>query len=169
MAHPLPAEDLVEELAHGGVGGHARRLAEEDLADVDGQVRVGVDVLGQRPGLRIEPAEVAGVAAVAVELDVREVGTVAVEGPQGFEGGRARCRAGRGSGRAGASGGAGPARRRPLAISVRIWRGVTSKWRDDVVERRDVPRALLPGLDAAGVHHLDAKPLVASSIQRRTP
>ena len=47
VADPLPPRDRVEELAHGAVGRHARRLAEEDLADVDGQVRMRVHVIGQ--------------------------------------------------------------------------------------------------------------------------
>ena len=44
----LRAVDVAEVIAQRSVAGHARRFAEQHLADVDGEVRVRVDVLGQR-------------------------------------------------------------------------------------------------------------------------
>ncbi len=72
-------------VAERAVAGHARRLAEQHLADVDGDVRVRVDVVGQRRDLAVERVLVALAAAVAVELDVRDVAAVAFEGLHRFE------------------------------------------------------------------------------------
>ena len=157
---PLPARQPGEEVPDRAVGRHARRLAEEDLADVDRHARVRVHVLGQRRPRREPNRLVFGSAgAVAVELDVRQVDAVAVERRERLQGRRRVARACRGSGRAGASGAASPVRRPPGARPVRIARGVTPKWSTASSSVDDVPRPLLPALDAAGVDHLDAVPL----------
>ena len=85
LLYHLRFEDVCEEVAERAVAGHARGVAEHDLADVDGEVRVRVDVLGELRHFAVERVFVAFAAAVAVELDVREVGAVAFEGLHGGE------------------------------------------------------------------------------------
>ena len=87
---------------------------------------VRVEILGQRADLRGDRADVAGVAAVAVELDVRQVGAVAVEGAHQSPASSRRCPAGRGSGRGRGRDGAAPVHRRPARARPGSPRGVTS-------------------------------------------
>ena len=84
-AEPLAFEDVGKVITERAVARHAGRFAEHHLADVDRDVLVRVDVLGQRQRLAVERVLVAFAAAVAVELDVRDVGAVAFEGLHRFE------------------------------------------------------------------------------------
>src|SRR4051812_9024332 len=69
----------------GSGAGHARRTGEEDVADVDRQARMLVQVRGEERDLRIDAPAVVRRAAVAVELDVRQVGAMAVQRLQGLQ------------------------------------------------------------------------------------
>ena len=79
-AVPLAASHFVQEVSERPIAGHRSRLSEQNLADVDGQVVVGVDVFGEFRDFRTEGPLVVGIAAVAVELHVSQMPAETVEG-----------------------------------------------------------------------------------------
>ena len=86
--HPLGPAEARDHVGERRVRRHARRLAEHHLADVGADVRVGVHVLGDllRPRRRVL-ARLAARLAVAVELDVRDMGAMAFGDPHRVQGG----------------------------------------------------------------------------------
>ena len=117
-----------------------------------------IHIIGQLTGPGVHLPEVAGLAAVGVELDVRQVRAMAVERGHHLEH------------RVGV---AGQAEVEPVDVD-RVRQGHLVDRRrqpcedragrdlepgDDVVERADVPLPLLPGLDPAGIDHLHAERL----------
>src|SRR5262245_56793068 len=68
-AEPLALIDVGEIVTERAVARHASRFAKEDLANIDGQIWMGVDVVGQRSNFAIERVFIRLAAAVAVELD----------------------------------------------------------------------------------------------------
>ena len=164
---PLAAGHLVQEVPQRAVAGHRSRLAEHHLADIDGQVGVGVDVLGQRRHFGAHRGLVVRGAAVAVELDVREVRPRPLDGPHGLQ--RRR-----------------PVARHPELIAMNVhpvrqlhFVRAQGDFADDL-PRRDVEawhhvvepghagfgqvRPLLPDLDAAGVD--DLQRVAAGGVQQ---
>ena len=74
---PLAAGQLVEQVLPRAVGGDRDRVAEQHGAGVGGEVRVGVEVLGDLARLRAHRVPV--VAAVGVVLQVGHVRPVAFQ------------------------------------------------------------------------------------------
>ena len=89
---PFAAQEFVQVVTDRTVGGHAGRFAEQNLAHVHRQIAVSIDEVRRRtfeqslqPGCghtslkRREGILIVRAAAVAVELDVRQVGPAAFE------------------------------------------------------------------------------------------
>ena len=85
---PFRLVDLAQVIADRAVAGHAGGLAEDDLADVDRQVGVRIDILGQRRDPRRKRLFVAVAAAIAVELDVGQMPAMALQELHRLERGR---------------------------------------------------------------------------------
>ena len=150
---PLPAGEFVQQVLPRPVGGDGDGVAEQHRAGVARQVRVGVEVLGDRHRRRLHGEPV--VAAVGVVLEVRHVGAVALQHLHRFEGG-------------------GVVARRAEVVAVQVNRVRQRELVRDVGERLDdlggrdglvaghhIVQSLavlppLPPRDAAGVHRLDA-------------
>ena len=84
-AEPLAAVDLRQEITQRSVARHAGRFAEQHLADVDRDVGVRVDVVGQRHHFAVERVFVAIAAAVAVKLDMRDVAAMTFQSLHRFQ------------------------------------------------------------------------------------
>ena len=87
-AEPLAMKDLMQVVAERAVAGHGGRFAEHHLADVDREVRVPVDIVGQSGTRLVKRRLVVGAAAVAVKLNVRDVAAVPFQGLHRVERGR---------------------------------------------------------------------------------
>ena len=81
---PLPAGQLVEQVLPRTVGGDRHGVAEQDRADVAGQVRVLVELFGDGGRLGLHRAPV--VAAVGMELQVRQMRAMPFEHPHRLDG-----------------------------------------------------------------------------------
>ena len=69
----------MQEIAQWTIASQRRRFVEHDLPDIDGQVVVRVDVLGQSRDFRAKRRLVVRVTAVAVKLNVRQMTTVSFQ------------------------------------------------------------------------------------------
>ncbi len=153
---PFRAIQVAQVVSHRAVAGHARRLAEHHLADVDRNVLVRVDVFGQRRHARIERRFIGVAPAVAVKLDVGHVPARPFEGPHRFQRRRPVAR------HAEIIGVDMHAVRQPQAVGGAgcfandgSRRNVEA--RNDIVQPMHVARLpLLPYFHAAGIHELRA-------------
>lgn len=84
-AEPFALIDVGQIVTEWAVAGHARGFAEEHLADIDGDVFVGVHVLGQRGDFAVKGVFIGIAAAVAVKLNVCHVAAMAFERTHRFE------------------------------------------------------------------------------------
>ena len=156
--NPFPAREPGEEVPDRAVGRHARRLTEEDLPDVDRDLRVPVHMIRQVGHARAEQARLRLGAPVAVKLNVCQVDAVPVERLECFQR------------RFGVT-------RDAEVQAVKVHRVRQAQFVDRprqarqdrpggdpemfnlVVDRDNIPRPLLPALDAARVDDLDPVPL----------
>ncbi|GBD36199.1 hypothetical protein HRbin36_01320 [bacterium HR36] len=152
---PFAPRNAVEVITQRPIACHGSGFAKQHLADINREIRMGIDVFGQSGCFGAKGTLVAGIAPVTVKLNMSQMSTTPLQGLHGFQ-----------------SGGPVTGQAEIVAVDVHAMRQAQihrhlgevldnlargdGESRDRIVQIGGVAAGLLlPDFDAAGVHEFD--------------